>query len=388
MYRLRIFFSEWKLIAKNALYHLAFFVVSLSFMLNTILNITTLENFLVTLLNPFILIGYLILVSSVLHLILNGYSTMQVYRYIAKIPTNNYLIIKSGSPGCGKSASGQYLCVILARLAEYELRFKYWLYSGLCKSKKFKLNTEKMKSYNEICDSYNYYKKQNNTVWCLGSNVPFFVNGKQVAVIDKKEIEQKSKLPFGMVIFYDEITATIPLDTYKDKPFALDCFYRLIRHFGEFHFVGSEQDESNVYINIRRVAHQNEYMLHQTWHLKPKFLICVYEMLRCILPKIFGKSPKIIVLFMKWLSRQVSSLGYRKFQSVNLGNAEHTNLVSSGVVKQKSNTYYAFSPLNFTYDDRVFKNLYDCIDMPIDLKSWQSGTIERNSDYAHTFKKY
>ncbi len=49
-------------------------------------------------------------------------------------------------------------------------------------------------------------------------------------------------------------------------------FFRLVRHFGNWRVVGTEQDSENIYIDVRRVVSKNQYMLGQKWVLKPYLL--------------------------------------------------------------------------------------------------------------------
>ena len=96
-------------------------------------------------------------------------------------------------------------------------------------------------------------------------------------------MKQEERAPYKLAGVYDEIGAQITMemkgDRAKNEGGATDVtdFCKFARHFGEFTFFGCEQDQSNVYIDFRRVVGEIRTFNGKEELLKPRFLKWIHR---------------------------------------------------------------------------------------------------------------
>jgi len=276
------------------------------------------------------------------------------HRHEKHINLDNIVVVKIGSPGCGKSSSGLYEAVVMARKMWDDLRWRY-----------YKMSRKKNKSddWDEIDYSYHYFKG-NNCVPCLLSNIPVMVDGKYTTFVSKEHCEQRTRLPAHCVLFLDEVGAMLSVDTAKQRQDGEDDaqqnainvsdFFRLCRHFGNWRIICTEQDSENIYIDVRRVVSKNEYMLWQKWVLKPYIFLAMFYPLRWLAIR-FPRSRYVFAKPLIFLEKLCKAIGFRKYRFLTENNTQR----HAGMQKGKR-TFYLPSLLNFKYDERTFRNFYKC----------------------------
>ena len=321
---------------------------------------------------------YLLIFLFVLYQLLGFFIIkMRQQRHERRITLNNVVIVKIGAPGCGKSSSGLYEAVVMARQMWRDLAWRY-----------YKLKSKKVKpqDWDEVKFSYEYFKKS-NCVPCLLSNIPVMVDGKYTTFVSKEHCEQKSRLPAHCVLFLDEVGAMLSVDTAKqrqgnDEDAAQNAvnvsdFFRLCRHFGNWRIICTEQDSENIYIDVRRVVSKNEYMLWQKWVLKPYLFLWLFLPLRALAIH-FQWTSRLFARPLIFLEKLCQSIGFRKYRFLTENNTQRL----SGMQKGKR-TFYLPSLLNFKYDERTFRNFYKCKDQKIKPTVFENLVLED----SETFKK-
>jgi hypothetical protein len=283
------------------------------------------------------------------------------------------LVCKTGAPGCGKSSSGLYEAVVMARKMWKELQWKY-----------FKYYKKKVKPayWSEIEYSYTVFSSGKN-VPCLLSNIPVYVDGKYTAHVGKEHFEQREPLPGYCVLFVDEIGAMLSVDMARERmsngedAVNIADFCRLARHYGDWRIVCTEQDGANIYIEVRRVASKNEYMLYQRWVLRPYLFLWTF-LIFCKVAINVKCLRKVIIPPLRFLEKLCKSIGYRKYRYLTENNTEHERGMETG-----KRTFYLPSMLNFRYDERTFRNFYKCRHKKINLHIFDNLVL----DDSEVFKK-
>jgi len=296
-----------------------------------------------------------------------------------QINLDNVVVVKIGAPGCGKSSSGLYEAVVMARKMWRDLRWQYFKMKG-----KFR----KPKDWDEIQFSYNFFKNS-NCVPCLLSNIPVMVDGKYTTFISKEHCEQKVRLPAHCVLFLDEVGAMLSVDTAKQRQDGDDDsqqnavnvsdFFRLCRHFGNWRVICTEQDSENIYIDVRRVVSKNEYLLSQKWVLKPYIFLAVFLPLRALALRL-NCFQKVIAPPLVFLEKLCKSIGFRKYRYLTENNTQRL----SGMEKGKR-TFYLPSLLNFKYDERTFRNFYKCKNQDISPHVFDNLVLEDTDAFKKMF---
>ena len=288
-------------------------------------------------------------------------------------PQRNRVTIEAGTPGAGKSSTAGYKATLAASKMWRELRYKYWSVIGSAEEILSGDDEDKKTEVKEIIESYEYYAN-NDCVPCLMSNIPMMIDGKYTSVLTYEHAEQKRRIPAYTVLFFDESGATFSVDAGKsgaNRPLCVSDFFRLCRHFGDFVIYMTEQDQVNVFIDVRRVVAVNQFILYQQHVLKPKFLIGIYEFLKSYYIRsgkgTKGPAPERMAKF----GRLINKIGFRRYVARNEGNSEN-NVTENG---EELEAYYLPSQLNFRYDDRTFRNLYKAKKYELIKDIWGSLTL-------------
>ena len=311
-------------------------------------------------------------------IILYAFVLIQLVMYIIRsfkcwinsnqVNTNRQVTVRNGAPGDGKTRFSVYYCLILSQIMWGRLRWLHYTYQGKLEKWQREGNTTKLRDWQEIKDSYEYYMTPQlvNGKWylpapCLFSNIGIIICGQYVSRLTKAHLMQHERLPSYTIIMGDEIGTILDVDDYKNKPLVVSDFLRWIRQFVEVVFIGTEQDSTNIYIDCRRVITENEYMQGCTQQMKPLPLVGIHKLLKLILLKT-DRGQKFFAPVMGLLESLINSVGFVRFKYRSEGNTEHAN----GLQRDTSFTIRAWQP--FQYDTRAFRFLYNMRDEPISGK--------------------
>ncbi len=355
-------------------YYLIKFVITILIFGTTIkkMDFENLGNFEIIIL---IIVG-LIVITTTTSLIRYIYYVFRVRAHNKSINISNYVIVRCGEPGCGKTSSALYDAVLLADKMWAELRYKYWLDIAREKEIYESGNTEKIADWQSIKDSYLFYIN-NDCYPCLWTNIPAQVAGKFTNECTRQHLEQELRLPEYSVLLYDEIGSEVSIDeTLKNRPILIARFARWCRHYGEFRIIFCEQDRGNINKDLRRVVSENKYLYHQKSLLKPQFLNWLYERKKHkYIKKMDSEQSKKYASQMKFFELFLWACGFRKYKFKNYGNTENV----SGEVGDKG-TFVLPALLNVDYDSRCYRFEYEARDKLLLSRIWTSLFKSKNID--------
>ena len=294
------------------------------------------------------------------------------YRKRIKESKQDYVRQKCGPPGTGKSATAGVEAVVLARHLKNVMREKHWLL--LQKSYVRPLSELEQADFDELAEAINFYKQNPGGQWCLFSTVPMRVGKNMSYELTVDHLAQVSRLPAYAVGYADEIGNVIDNDTKASE--ALEPvaeMSRFTRHDGEFRLIFTEQEQKNFFKDLRRNVAYIEKMKKQRSKLSPRlpywtarfFLFWIW---------VFGykiKIPRFGIFLKKCLSFS-QSVGFRVFVSKKIG-SEFDN---DEVLKKRERAVVP-ACLNYTYNDRTFRNSYRCLHKPIQGELWRSLLVSK-----------
>lgn len=288
-----------------------------------------------------------------------AYFDIQVKKYEDSIEESCYVETVDGAPGTGKSSSSSHRAVLLAKVQWAKLCEEYALLEPFLDEIHTWPDKER-EDAEEIIEDYEFYSNE-ETVPCLWSNTPIYVDGVPTNTLTAAHLLQKKKLPYRSVILGDEIQSMLPNWVHKAKCMALIEMFKYPRHLGEFRFILLDQDSDRDVIYIKSSNAKNTYMLGQEWVLEPRFLKWLYRFLLDHTKKMTKKKSNFF-----WKLKQVySAMGYRKYYFTYTSTKKMK-------VQQDVQTFYLPSSLNCEYDERAFKNIYRCKDQPLEHSAWTS----------------
>jgi len=282
------------------------------------------------------------------------------------VDTDKRVQNKCGPPGSGKTSSSLWLAVETAKRRWRDLQDDYaYLGNKVRKAERIERRKgvpvpEKLQmEFNEVRDAYEYFKN-NDCIPCLYSSIPFTADSRYPSRIIRKHLEQHKRIAAYSVIFIDEIGSMVGVDEGLDKPLVISDFFRLIRHFGDFTAVSTEQDAGNIYIDIRRVEADNEEFERQKWVLKPLVLLLIFWSLRAVF-RLNREKLRFLIPLILFMRKAIKYIGFRRYVSWGTGGTEsrHTG-------RQRYNRYYLPTLLNCTYDDRTFREGYRAKDLELE----------------------
>lgn len=372
-------------------YYLRLMIATLIIDILVILNLVNNINKIAYTIFNIILLVIFIIFSIRVHVIylLNRYYIAKNNEYKQRITEAPRCQCSSGPPGSGKSSNEAWKVVELAKYQWKKLQEEYFFYMHQDRSK---LPRDKQEDYDEIVFAYNFEIHSKNKIHCLWSNIPIkdANNPKLVShKLKKAHLLQKLRVPYRSVLFDDEIGSVFPAikgQTTSDMK-KVSMFGRWIRQFTESFWVFTEQEFTKTFIDLRRVTGSNRYFKGQTWELKPKFLIWLYNLIFNFVTyplrmsqyykpdskyyddyiKKAKRRSKLFSGFLRRFKRYIQSIGWRHYIYVELGNTE-VDIKSQDFDKKgdgKARHIYLPSCLNCRYDDRAFRNAYDAIDFDL-----------------------
>lgn len=287
------------------------------------------------------------------------------YKYYAMIQPDNFIWVKDGVPGSGKSSSALVYVYILAFKVWRDLRQKYWLYKN--NPKRLYSDGVSAANWKEIQDAYWFWVRHPEAIPCLMSNISLKLGEMQVMQLNKYHYLQLVKIPYGTVLFGDELDKLFPAlnSPTKEERSELEPLRQLMgftRHFGDFRWIFTSQQSSKIWNGVRDSASNNEYMYSQTWVLRPRLFISIYEFIMRRVEKNGYPDSKILARFMWWFYEFNRKIGFRYYVSEKFGNMEREGVK----LKTEKNVYAAPSRLPLEYDDRTFRNSYMAKDLSLE----------------------
>lgn len=324
-------------------------------------------------------------------------STIQAIRaYIAhcRIISHNNAVsletheeVRDGVPGAGKSTSLFYDSVIRANKVWETIQIQHFLIQPV-KELIYKTGTDdQIKTMLEIEDAYIYYttehlieidgkKKWTKVFPCLWTNTPIFVDSFPTSKITVAHLLQEERLPYGAVLVEDEGSSTMPPELSYNKPLSMKEFFKYIRHFGDFYLGVTEQDASNLFIELRRCVGKNIYLYGQEWIIKPIFLLWILKRIR---NHIFNKGyvTKFTLNLYQILDHYCRCIGVRKYTYKERGNLKNNN--NQGELESRTKSFILPVMLNFEYDSRTFKNLYKAKNKALKSSIWTKEIVDEES---------
>lgn len=287
-----------------------------------------------------------------------------------------------GVPGCGKTSTINQSGFLFAKKQWKILQHEYWKIMNT----PFDLLPKKLQNkYEEIIRAYNFYKKYEDThIPCLHSFITIVdSSGRKSHSLEKAHLLQEIPLPYRSVWVCDEISSLFPNsvkgdDKERNKKLAEMC--RWIRHFTDSYAFFADIRFGDAFLAIRSGCGCILTLTKkQKWKLKPLFLIAVINFIYSIIDFDFWllsmfkpgsasynktmstlkHSSSKFGKFVKWLEKLKSCVGYREYTYVKSGCKEQG---SDEAADSTKGHYWFISCLDITYNDRAFKNLYDCKD--------------------------
>lgn len=277
------------------------------------------------------------------------YYTLRFHHFRKNVKPVDNAVIRCGAPGTGKTLSSSYESLLKAIYNWKELQYLYWLLMERLQKENYVLTENDL----EIKEAYEFYKNS-PYIPCLHSNISIKYKGRFSHELTMAELRQEERLPFMAVVLIDEIGAEVSVDAYKNgRPLVLSDMFRLCRHFGEFHISGTEQDKSNIYIDIRRVVAENRTYDRMKYVLKPKVLTIIYKFLKWWFRKTMSsKKSKKYAPFMRNFKKFLDNTGFIKLKYHSTASTENSSQ------KMNKGTIVLSPFLKYEYDSRVFKNCY------------------------------
>lgn len=300
------------------------------------------------------------------------YTRVQLHN--ESVDRSKVIIVRDGAPGAGKTSSLIYDVVILAIKSWEDIQYQYWLLKPNFEKIAREGTQDEQRRCREIVEAYEYYSAEHivngvktKIVPCLHSNIPIYVDGLPCSKLLVKHIMQEAKLPYGAVCLGDEFGLMVPQELHTNKPIQIKEMAKFPRHFGDFHFGLTEQDQKNMFIEFRRSTCENKYMLSQKWELQPWLLNWVFKSLQKHYTR--HEPTRERVSQIKALDRLRSNVGFRKYTYIDRGNENNLE----GISRKKTFILPVF--LNADYDSRTFKNLYRARDKTIEPDIWDNIVI-------------
>lgn len=367
-------------IKKDTLYNLARYHYFIEFLIALVVGLIYIINFGFSIVNLIVFIPFCAYIGiTTIIFVTSLICSLRITTHIENLDLSKYVILRMGEPGTGKSSSGIYDAVEIAKKIWQMVKYMYWLiknkitriYSGthlehrvLGKDEKGKPiiqyyrvytgDKDKILSTIEIVEAYEYYSEHKEVIPCLWSDIPIVDNqGRKASIFTADHFLQKEKLISFGVAFIDEISALLPTKLSTDKIEEVDLMFKFTRHYRDFRLILTEQDGSASLISARRVTAENRKMIKQTHILKPLILSLILKISKALL---ISKEPTDAkVRYLTNLDYYVNSVGFRVYKYEDYGNLEVGN---KGEVSSRRKSFVAPPQLNCTYSSRTFKNHY------------------------------
>lgn len=287
--------------------------------------------------------------------------------------------IDTGAPGTGKSLHAHAETNAMAEGSWEKLSEEYWFLLSR-KNKEGYVLTEDDK---EIIEAYEYYLN-NPGIPCYATNIPVWSEKyrRYSYKFVPDHLKQLSRCPYRLAGWYDEIGTAFDPKLHLDSKNLMNsqeisdsCRYS--RQFVELRFVGTEQDGSNIFINLRRVVGLQRLFTETKICLKPKILTWIYKKLMAhFTRKMSLKQSKAFSKFMRLYKKFLSNCGFFKLKYKLIGNTENGAMID--VTGGKNKVTYLPCAFDCVYETRAFRSAYACKDQPINMEVWKNIKLLKN----------
>lgn len=346
------------------------------------------------------------------------------YKKYVMSTMSDYVRMKQGCSGTGKSSSGTHEAVYMAQALKVALLTEYWSLSRM------QYRSERQeKDYLEVKKAYDYYTaedarlnaeararidarlaelkrllqevkrlprgrakralqteyrskrkiylRQNSQeirgcIWCLWSNIPIRVGNRMSIRATADYLVQLKPLPVFSVLFWDEVGNTLAKMGFTQTQITqfIEEVFRYPRHYGEFRIIMTEQEGNNV-LNVTRknIAFMDLFTRHQEKLMTPLLFSLLHRLIDWYLSKRkYNARSWALAGFYRWVKDLEKNIGFRKFFPLQIGNQEQAG---AGKVLSKVRPRYAYATLNCEYDDRTYRDGYKAKDKQLEGKAWE-----------------
>lgn len=289
--------------------------------------------------------------------------------------TPNHVSEYTGAPGTGKTLVQNLSTYYMSKHSWEVLQLEYWLLIPKLRKKNY-VPTE---DEEEIIQAYNFYVN-NPGIPCLSSNVPIYSYEYRRYCYELKaeHLKQEQRVPFRLVGAIDEIGTVCNMELYKDRSdnyggsADMSDFFRFCRQHVEMRMIGTEQEASNVFKDVRRVTAEVKKFKGVTPCLKPIFFSWLYEVLKkYFIYKASDRQSIMYSRFMLSLKRFLDNAGFLKIKYVYLSETVDENGKQTFNERGKKNgkdfTMYVPCAMPIKYNSRAFKSSYKALGKDIRL---------------------
>lgn len=362
--------------------------------------------------------GYINVIRYVIYLIRCGR-----YRSYVLDTMNDYVRMKQGCSGTGKSSSGTHEATYMSDECKRMLLNEYWLLTNkrlltareeldLAETKKaYEFYTAKdaeLKAQAEEC-----IKERNNAlqyelnclrqlpngkdkralkrqyrrhcanvrrankdeiigcVWGLWSNIPIRVGNRMSCTATVRHLLQLDCLPKYSVLFWDEIGNTLSKQGFSQTEITqfIEELFRYPRHYNEMRIIMTEQEGNNVLISTRKnIAFMDYFTEPQKSVMKPFLFKAAKNLIEYYVEERNYKSTaRWLVNLYNYVCTMYRNIGFRVFSVLRIGNQEQAG---AGQVLTKERKRVAYATLNCVYDDRCYRQGYKAKDNAVNGSVW------------------
>ncbi len=297
------------------------------------------------------------------------------YERFIEISKNNpsHATVNTGPPGSGKSLEARAEVSAMGQGSWEKLSEEYWFILN----KKRKNSEQLTDDEKEIVEAYEF-NVNSGGIPCVGTNIPMYSEKyrRYAYKIVPEHVKQEKKLPFRMSFWIDEIGTVFDPKLHLDsgnlaKSKEIGDFCRFDRQFGEYRFIGTEQEASNIYKDIRRVVGLQRLFVETKVVLKPKILSWIYKkLMNHFTKKMSVKQSKYFSSFMRLYKKFLANCGFFRLKYRLISNTE-TGATIDVTGSTRNKTIYLPCAFDSIYETRAFRSSYACKNENIDIEVWK-----------------
>lgn len=347
------------------------------------LDFSGIDDFITTIITPSTAVMSVLFVLFFTNILSYVICILDYNRYKNRIieSKKHYVRTKSGPPGTGKSATAGAEAVILAAESERYIKYRYWQLTAKYEEKKILKDTE-WEEYRELQEAIEYYSAHPGCIWCLFTDIPIMVGSKAAHELTLEHLGQMERLPPYAVCYIDEIGAKIDNDNRIGQMLErIAELSRYCRHYGEYHIIYTEQEETNYFKDLRRNVAYIERMRSQTPALVPLLPAAINSIIRFFV-NLFGRKKNNRLAKITLFLDKFNDFGFRVIKS------KRTLSEFDREKTEKRNRAVLPALLNYSYNARTFRLGYYALGQPIMAQAWQSLLLTREHiDKDRAFKE-
>ena len=315
-------------------------------------------------------------------------------RFRRSITLEQQVHVNEGAPGTGKTRLATIVIDILAGLMWQKVLWQRWRDKRKVKRWIKQNNKVKLKEYDEIEKSYQYYTTPQKIVgdngeigWVwpykgLFSNIGIRKDSMWSSKLTFEHAVQLKRVPSYTISFYSEIGTTYNIEYSTDRILTMSDYARFCRQFFENVIWGDEQDSGNVVKDFRRVTSDIWSLEKCQTVLRPILLLLFFVPLK----KFFSNRQRFHFMsgFMTRFEKLINSIGFVRFRyRSSIGGAEVSS--SRGVRRIRRQTAIVHVTYGVEYDTRAFSELADCRDHPISGEVHTSFKVENTTENRQSY---